>query len=95
MSAMAKLGQKISTRYLWAKLNAARDVVLNELATSSQPSSGVLQMFQDAFNKPLTSVIAVTGAAMAPAINPVRLTLLLQLLLLQHQHQQHTESMLV
>eukprot|EP00775_Hariotina_reticulata_P012483 gene12483-12617_t len=40
---MAKLGQRISTRYLWAKLNAARDVVLNELATpgSSQPSSVV------------------------------------------------------
>eukprot|EP00879_Flechtneria_rotunda_P002868 GHRR01003082.1.p1 GENE.GHRR01003082.1~~GHRR01003082.1.p1 ORF type:complete len:224 (+),score=49.83 GHRR01003082.1:267-938(+) len=71
MSAMAKVG-RVNTRYLWAKLNTALDVVRTELADPGKAvtsSSTVVQKFQEAFSKQLTAIIAVTGAAMAPAIN--------------------------
>lgn len=71
-SALARGG----LRYLMAKLNTAADICLNELSAAGSSkaagSSSVVSLFSDALKKQLTTVIAVTGAAMAPAINPVR-----------------------
>eukprot|EP00882_Tetradesmus_deserticola_P005301 GHRQ01005580.1.p1 GENE.GHRQ01005580.1~~GHRQ01005580.1.p1 ORF type:complete len:221 (+),score=66.92 GHRQ01005580.1:241-903(+) len=69
MSAMVKTG-RFSGRYFWTKLGTARDMVLNQMSNpEAAAGGGLMQMFQEAYKKQLTSVIAVTGAAMAPAIN--------------------------
>jgi hypothetical protein len=71
MSAMAKTG-RFNGRYLWTKLGTARDTVLNQMSNpEAAAQGGLMQMFQEAYKKQLTTIIAVTGAAMAPAINAV------------------------
>lgn len=70
MSAMAKTG-RFNGRYFWTKLSTARDMVMNQMSNPEAAASGggLMQMFQEAYKKQLTTIIAVTGAAMAPAIN--------------------------
>lgn len=48
-------------------------MVLKQLSNpeAAQQPPSVLQAFQDAYKQQLTTIIAVTGAAMAPAINAV------------------------
>lgn len=72
MSAMAKAG-RYSSRYLWAKISAATDAVLNAMHDPAKAagSGGLMQTFSEAYNKQLTQVIGITGVAMAPALNPV------------------------
>jgi hypothetical protein len=72
MSAMAKTG-RFNGRYFWTKLGTARDTVLNQMSNpeAAAQGGGLMQMFQEAYKKQLTTIIAVTGAAMAPAINAV------------------------
>ena len=62
-----------------AQVAAARDGVAPPAAAGGAAAAGgsagmgsLWHMFQEAFQKQLTTVVAVTGAAMAPAINPVR-----------------------
>jgi hypothetical protein len=67
-----------------AQVAAARDGVAPPAAAGGAAAGGAAaaggsagmgslwHMFQEAFQKQLTTVVAVTGAAMAPAINPVR-----------------------
>lgn len=75
MSAMAKTG-RFNGRYFWTKLSTARDMVMNQMSNPEAAASGggLMQMFQEAYKKQLTTIIAVTGAAMAPAINAVSAT---------------------
>ncbi|KAF8065520.1 MTS1 [Scenedesmus sp. PABB004] len=68
MSAMA--GRAFSLRYLAARLGTAAELVAKEAAEApSSGAGGLLDRFREALSKQLTTVIAVTGAAMAPAIN--------------------------
>lgn len=72
MSAMARTG-RFNGRYFLTKLGTARDMVLNQMSNpeAAAQGGGLVQMFQEAYKKQLTTIIAVTGAAMAPAINAV------------------------
>lgn len=65
-------GAKFSTRYLLAKFSQALEAMRRDLpaaAASTEPQS-LFQRFQEAYKQQMTSVMAITGAAMAPALNP-------------------------
>lgn len=72
MSAMAKVG-RLSSRYMWAKVQAASDAVLNAMNDPAKQAArgSLMQVFSEAYNQQLTKIIGITGAAMAPALNPV------------------------
>lgn len=65
-------GVKFSGRYLLARFGQALEAVRKDLpaaAASTEPQS-FFQRFQEAYKQQMTSVMAITGAAMAPALNP-------------------------
>lgn len=65
-------GAKYSTRYLLARVANALEAVRKDLPSSAASSEGLsyFQKFQEAYKQQLTTVMAFTGAAMAPALNP-------------------------
>lgn len=69
---MAKAG-RLSSRYLWAKFTAATDAVMNAMNDPAKQAAhgGLMQVFSEAYNRQLTQIIGITGAAMAPALNTV------------------------
>jgi len=63
------VGAKFSARYFLARVENALQAVRKDLS-SSGADAGFFQRFQEAYKQQLTTVMAITGAAMAPAINP-------------------------
>lgn len=71
-SLIMSAGVKFSTRYLLARVGQAVEAMRRDLpvaAASTEPQS-LFQRFQEAYKQQMTSVMAITGAAMAPALNP-------------------------
>jgi hypothetical protein len=58
-----------STRYLFARVSNAIEAVIKDASTAAAAEQGLLQRFQAAYKQQMTSVIALTGAAMQPALN--------------------------
>jgi hypothetical protein len=64
-------GVKYSTRYVLARIANALEAVRRDLPSSaSHEASGLFQRFQEAYKQQMTTVMAITGTAMAPALNP-------------------------
>lgn len=63
------VGAKFSARYFLARVENALQAVRKDLS-SSGADAGFFQRFQEAYKQQLTTVMAITGAAMAPALNP-------------------------
>lgn len=70
--------KSLPSRYVWLKAMSAVDAALSELSTRAaagarlslgETATTALAKFKEAYNKPLTSVMYMAGAAMAPSIN--------------------------
>lgn len=65
-------GVKYSTRYFLARVANALEAIRKDLPSSSTnvETGSLVERFKDAYKQQLTTVMAFSGAAMAPALNP-------------------------
>jgi hypothetical protein len=65
-------GAKYSTRYFLARVANALEAIRKDLPSSSinVETGSLVERFKDAYKQQMTTVMAFTGAAMAPALNP-------------------------
>lgn len=65
-------GAKYSTRYFFARVANALEAIRKDLPSSSTnvDTGSLVERFKDAYKQQMTTVMAFTGAAMAPALNP-------------------------
>lgn len=64
----------LPSRYVWLKAMTALEAALGEARAGSGSGapptfSAALARFKEAYNKPLTTVMYITGAAMVPSLN--------------------------
>jgi len=68
----------LPSRYVWLKAVTALEAAFSDVSARTaagarlslgESASMVLSKFKEAYNKPLTNVIYIAGAAMAPSLN--------------------------
>ena len=63
-------GARFIPKYFVARVANAIESAARAAADPSSQAASFVQRFQDAYKQQLTTVMAITGSAMAPALNP-------------------------